>query len=354
MLDVLESRFVVAVGGVIGEGQLRELWSRCLVQRDDETGRPPHARRLVVNTDLALSRSLLHRLAFTMTDRAIEDLSGRAVILHAAGLATVDGDVTALVAASGTGKTTAASMLCRSSFGYVTDETVAVFPDLRVPAFPKPLALVDDPARPGDKVHRSPDELGLLDCPAQMRLGRVVLLDRDRQHRGDPALTRVPAADAVMDLVGHTSALTRLPRPLQALAGLATRTAGVWRLTYSEIETATRALVDLVAADTARVGTRFTPLVCEPASVERSPGTLSCAAITDGVDFDDAALLLVGATPVRLGPLARTIWRRAGTGATDRELLDAVVQEHGEHPDAQHVVADATAELLRAGALLRN
>ena len=126
MLDVLESRFVVAVGGVIGEGQLRELWSRCLVQRDDETGRPPHARRLVVNTDLALSRSLLHRLAFTMTDRAIEDLSGRAVILHAAGLATVDGDVTALVAASGTGKTTAASMLCRSSFGYVTDETVAV------------------------------------------------------------------------------------------------------------------------------------------------------------------------------------------------------------------------------------
>ena len=87
---------------------------------------------------------------------------------------TDDGGTVALVAASGTGKTTAGRVLGRR-LGYVSDETIAVEHDLTVRAYPKPLSIVVNPATPRVKHERSPDDLGLLRAAGALRrrwLGR--------------------------------------------------------------------------------------------------------------------------------------------------------------------------------------
>ena len=61
-------------------------------------------------------------------------------MLHACGVADPEGAVIALVAKSGTGKTTASSQLART-FGYITDETVAIRADGTLCRIPSPCQL---------------------------------------------------------------------------------------------------------------------------------------------------------------------------------------------------------------------
>ncbi len=149
------------------------------------------------------------------------------------------GEVIALVAGSGTGKTTAAARLTSpdagsASFGYVTDETVAVLGDGRVPPFPKPLAVIDDPGCPATKTHHGPDRLGLRHCPDDLRLHAVVLLRRDPSLRHDPVLAPLPTLAAVHELVGHTSALLRLAQPCSAWPRSSPAAPGCFTVTYAE------------------------------------------------------------------------------------------------------------------------
>ena len=63
------------------------------------------------------------------------------MMLHACGLADREtGRVVALVAASGTGRTTASTSRAKT-WGYVTDETVAIRDNVSVAPHPKPLSL---------------------------------------------------------------------------------------------------------------------------------------------------------------------------------------------------------------------
>src|SRR5690242_4779685 len=107
-------------------------------------------------------------------------------MLHAAGLASDDGGTVALVAGSGTGKTTAGRLLGRS-LGYVSDETIAVEHDLTVRPYAKPLSIVTDPTVPTGKHEESPDDLGLRPAAPVLRLAAVAVLER-RDDVGGPVL----------------------------------------------------------------------------------------------------------------------------------------------------------------------
>lgn len=303
---------------------------------------------VLADSTLPLTGEMLQRLTAHLTEVGIEHQAGRAVMLHAAGVSDASGRVLALVASSETGKTTAARLLCREGLGYVTDETVAVTPAGAVAPFAKPLTLRPDPSRPDDKVHVSPDRLGLAGAPEDLSLRGIMLLARDPTRSGHPIVTPVPPLDAAVELVAHTSCLARLRRPLQALLGLLDRAPAV-RLDYREIAECDELVRALLA----------TPVPApEPWTALESPATgpdltdvYSCAPAQDAVAVGDEALLLVRSRPVRLSPLGLTLWRTARPGASFGELLRAAVAEHGDRPDAAALVADAVERMSSAGVL---
>lgn len=172
----------------------------------------------------------LHQLSTSVTLAAIEAAAGRLWMLHAAGLADpATGAAVALVAPSGTGKTTAARTLGRS-LGYLSDETVGLTAEGEVLPHPKPLSVVTAGTL---KQQVSPEDAGLLPAPATARLRSVVLLERDGS--ATPWLEPVRTAAALPVLAEQTSYLTRLPRPLSHMAAILDRTAGVQRLHYREV-----------------------------------------------------------------------------------------------------------------------
>ena len=169
-----------------------------------------------------------YRVSRALTTSSILRRAGQCLMLHAAGVAADDGGTVALVAASGTGKTTAARLLGRS-LGYVSDETVAIEHDLTVRAHPKPLSIVVDPAEPTTKHERSPDDLGLQRAPGSLRLAAVVLLER-RADVSAPRLEPIGLIEAMGAVLPQTSALPSLDRPLDRLARVLATGHGPYRL----------------------------------------------------------------------------------------------------------------------------
>ena len=91
------------------------------------------------------------------------------------------------MAASGTGKTTAARTLGRH-LGYLTDETVSVGPDLDVLPYQKPLSVVVDPDVPFRKrQHATRTSWGCAGPSLPARLTRLVGLRRGADASGLPA-----------------------------------------------------------------------------------------------------------------------------------------------------------------------
>ncbi len=348
---------VRALGRVIDLGvrasaveRLRSQWSRCLVTdavpsdesvdlgRTDGPGYDYAAATQVVTSAL-----LLHG-----PDR---------LHLHAAGLSDAGGRVLTLVAASGTGKTTASARLGRA-LGYVTDECVSVDPEtFAVLPLPKPLAvrrpLPDDA---GHKDLLGPDQLGLAPCADDLRLGPIVLLDR-RREIATPRLERVNLTTALLELIPHTSALPRMRHPLRVLAEAVRHAGGVRRLVYADIEDALPLLHDLL--ETAPVDDLGHPITHLP-----SPGPLPDptsgpapgpppsgvlpervrrAPWTDALRVGDRVLVLIGTQPFLLSGLGAALWLAAGEAARVTVLDD--------QPDADRAIRQAAIDLLAAGLL---
>ncbi|GAA2484189.1 hypothetical protein [Terrabacter carboxydivorans] len=366
-LRVLGELVAVRFAGPAAREQVRQTWSRCVVPPPvDAAGTVPTIRS--TESDLPLTRALAHRLTHDLTDLGIDLLAGRAVLLHAAGLSRPGGEVVALVASSGTGKTTAAAALAAAGFGYVTDETVAVLEDGTVPPFPKPLSVRvpkdgplprENPEDPDEKVHVGPDALGLQRCSDELRLTGVLLLDRDPALVGRPWLERLDPLKAATALVGHTSALTRLPRPLHRLAALATCGAGVHRAHYAEARDLEPLLHALLDAPSASPPPALDLWSCDAARMpsgglgSHREGGLVRAQVADGIRTRDGAVLLVGTDPVTLSPLGLTLWDAARAPTDLAALVAAAVAEHGPHPSARELVAAAVETLLDAGVLVR-
>ncbi|WP_265443348.1 hypothetical protein [Flexivirga meconopsidis] len=344
----------------------RGQWSRCLAApgsaADDEV-RPG-------NQDDPDRRD--YSLASALTLAGIRQAAGSRLMLHACGVADrVTGDVAVLVAASGTGKTTAAHRLCSAGFGYVTDETVSIGDRLDILPYPKPLSVVIATDDPGHKSQHGPDELDLPICPPDPHATRFVLLDR-ADDAATVTLEPVPLLDGLLDLIPHTSALPAMRDPLWTLARAACDTGGVWRLRYRDIEQAAQLLRDalrqrptepaelvhLAPPDADALPDRYFRLP-PPVSEDRrrdgsqpEPQTLvRRASYTDAVGIDGEVLLLVGSSPARLSGLGATIWSHSAKEASLEELTQVCVNQHGDHPDSTELVSAAVQAMRDHGIL---
>lgn len=376
-IEVLGSVFAVDIPSADDAGRIRDQWARCMAPADAATvGDVPYGSH-----DDSDRRD--YALASSLTMAGITQAAGSRLMLHAAGVADRGtGQVAVLVAASGTGKTTAAHRLCSTEFGYVSDETVSIGADDDVLPYPKPLSVVIDGDSPQHKSQHGPDELDLQPCPAQPHAALFALLERDRDAEAEPgaapALERVPLMDGLLELIPQTSALPAMRRPLQTLAGALQRAGGVWRLRYREVEETATLLRDALRSrtpDPSRVvafepaddrSSRPTPEPTEPTQPTDSDQTSAAsdevpdlpdttcvirAPYVDAVGIEDEIVVLVGSRPARLSGLGATLWIHAAASESITRLTELCVAEHGDHPQAADLVRDAIRDLLQHSVL---
>lgn len=341
--------------------RLASQWARCQASEAAYDARPVLVELPAWSGEIDERDVIEYTLASRVTYLGIREQTGRRLMLHAAGLADPETSRTAvLVAASGTGKTTAAARLGQR-FGYVTDENVSLDADLTVLPYPKPLSVVIAAEDPLHKSQHGPDELGLLPCPPSPTAGLIVLLSRDGSV--EPVLEPVAPMDALLELIPQTSALPSLERPLQRLVELLAQTGGAGRLRYREIDAAGDLLAEALAASApVDLGARAHPPVAQPddlyGEVAAEPGgdiradaVLIRGAYVDAVEIEGEVLVLVGATPVRLSGLGASLWLASAEPQSLGDLVEVCRVEHGEHPDAESLVRDAVQSLQSYGLL---
>jgi hypothetical protein len=186
----------------------------------------------------------LSEITRVITGALIRAQAGRLLMFHAGAVAHPRSGASLVFAApGGTGKTTLARKLSRH-YGYLSDETVAISPDGLIHPYPKPLSL-RIAGTSAHKDERSPDAAGLLPAPPAPRLARLVLLRRD--HRATtPRVEEPRLLDALARLIPESSSLSKLPRPLQLLAGLIERTGPIQAWTYAESDDLKDLVTDLL------------------------------------------------------------------------------------------------------------
>lgn len=262
--------------------------------------------------------ALAESLASRLTVDAIRENAGELMMLHACGVASPDtGAVVALVAKSATGRTAAASVLART-YGYITDEIVAIQPDGSVVPYPKPLSLEQETGADREtgapERQVGPDQLGLRPAPPRPFLRSIVLLDRvDSAQPGDleqgrpgPVLRQVPMADALVALIPDSPSQAEMDEPLQSLCRLIDFVGGVWQVTYSEAADLPQVLEPLFRKRR-RTKPGWAAAGFEAVSESIRDGWLRRAAPKDAVTVDGDLLLMVDAGIVRIsgiGPAA--------------------------------------------------
>ncbi|BCW20206.1 hypothetical protein NtRootA9_29140 [Arthrobacter sp. NtRootA9] len=372
-LDILGVQFTVRWGAGVTAAQRESMslaWSRCAgVQGQapappaEDDGTSPFTASVAFRTltddggVFRLRAASFEELAESLTSRltltAILANAGSLTMLHACGVADPEtGAVVALVAKSGTGKTTASSVLARQ-YGYVTDETVAIRPDGSVIPYPKPLSVKQAPGLPKQQV--GPDALGLLEAPARLHLQSIVLLDRvECSEPVVPVLSKVTLADAVLALIPDSSSQAAIAQPLQSLCRLIDAAGGVWQVTYSEARDLPAALEPLFRPAPAPAQ-EWTPLPPGNGSDSRIPdGAVRRAACTDAVTIGDDLLLVLEGAVVRLGGIGPAVWAAAGNPISLDHLTRAVREVHGAPQGHQAAVVRAVEQLTAAGILQRS
>lgn len=204
-------------------GPVRAAWRDALTDDD-----PTTAEVVAVGTDI---ESALHHLSPAVTTAAIDTRAGQLVMLHAAALADPGtGRTAVLVAASGTGKTTA-SVTLGKKFAYLTDETSAITPDGVVLPYRKPLSII---AGGHVKQQIAPSELGLLATERECRLAALLVIERDPQHQGEPIVEQLETVDAIAAIAPQSSYLPSMDKPLHRLAELIHLVGGARHVQYAE------------------------------------------------------------------------------------------------------------------------
>ncbi|MBS1699368.1 MAG: hypothetical protein JST25_13310 [Actinobacteria bacterium] len=350
--------------------RLRELWKRSV---DDSAGpvdvrfRPapsPGASATVLTPWVPDESDGSFPYAFSraVTQAAIDRHAGSALLFHAAGLTSADGQRgVVLVAASGTGKSTAASRLGQH-LGYLSDELVMLDAQQRLQGLPKPLSIVV-PGFPGSKDELSPDELGLGPTPgAPPLLSALVCLSRS-PDAGAPHLQAITMHDLIAETVSQTSSLWRVDHPLQQLALAAEKAGGPYRLHYSEIAEAEPLLLELFDRPDAgaRAWVAHTPgenqrwTARDPGAVGDAQGLDGVYVVrapwTDAIEHDGEVSILAGQNFTRIAGIAATIWLSSAVATGFTELLTELTREHGEHSAAAELLRAALIELANRGVI---
>lgn len=297
-------------------------------------------------------------LAPAITFAALEESRGGLLMLHAAGLAHPSTGRTALlVGASGAGKSTACRALGRQ-FAYVSDETIALTPDLEILDYPKPLSLFPEGRRWG-KEQRGPSQLGLLARTTAVSVGAVVILTRDEAAPSPPEVTDLSVVDAVALMAEQSSYLGELSDPLHCLARVANSAGALVRVRYRDAtelaplleEFLTRRTIDLGADEVTP------PNIDDLASDSIGWGrTVARRPVLDFFSQDGLGVaMLADGRVLSLSPLAtRLMTLLDGASSTVPELTDALVEEFGapsDEPEPVRLVDDLVATLIGDGLL---
>jgi hypothetical protein len=372
-LEVLGRQFTVRWGHAVTWQQRESMssaWARCASSREpvlpplpmEPTDSLPFTASVICRSvkhdggtfhvRAASFAELAENLTSRLTVEAILANAGALTMLHACGVADpATGAVVALVAKSGTGKTTAASVLART-YGYVTDETVAIRSDGSVVPYPKPLSVKQGPGTPKRQV--GPGELGLQPAPAQPFIQSIVLLHRVQNDCPTaPVLERVPLADAVLSLIPDSSSQGDIQEPLQSLCRLIDSVGGVWQVTYSEAADLPAALDPLFRTELHKEHG------AEPAweaAGDTQPGLipdgyLRRAAAKDAVAIGDDLLVMLDNQIVRLRGIGPAIWETSASSLRPDQLAEAVGEVHGTPEGYRDAVATATQQLIAASVL---
>jgi hypothetical protein len=188
--------------------------------------------------------SALHHLSPAVTTTAIAARAGQLVMLHAAALADPEtGRTAVLVAASGTGKTTA-SVTLGKTFAYLTDETAAITRDGVVIPYRKPLSIIDGGHL---KKQIAPSTLGLRTTGRDGRLAALLVIERDPDHEGEPVVTKLDTVDAIAAIAPQSSYLPSMDKPLHRLAELIHLVGGAQHVRYAESADLAQVLTELLA-----------------------------------------------------------------------------------------------------------
>jgi hypothetical protein len=370
-LEVLGQRFVVRWGRAVTWQQraaMSSAWARCASSQmpllpsepmEPTCGRPFTAS--VTCTSMKYDAGTFHieaasfeELAENLTSRltvcAILANAGELTMLHACGVADPGtGAVVALVAKSGTGKTTAASVLART-YGYVTDETVAIAWDGSVVPYPKPLSVKQGAGAPKRQI--GPDEYGLQPAPAMPFIQSILLLNRVQGTRPvAPVLESVPLAEALLALIPESSSQAKVVDPLQSLCRLIESVGGVLRVTYSEAADLPAALQPLFRLQ-ARSGTEWEPVAAEVAQRAQVPAdSIQRKAPRDAVAIGDDLLLMLDNEIVHLSGIGPAVWEACAGPVGLDEVTEHVGNVHGE-PDGYRTAVAAAVEQLIAKSIL--
>ena len=356
VIDAFGARWTFDVSGLddhLAE-QLLHLWDRALVEPAGDEAPPSFVVRRTqqgwVEVDgreqATDDQDVPYLVSRCLTIASIRRRSGSCVMLHAAGLATDDGGTVALVAGSGTGKTTAGRLLGRS-LGYVSDETLTIEHDLTVRPYPKPLSIVTDPTVPSGKHEESPDDLGLRRAAPDLRLAAVAVLER-RDDADGPVLEPIGLVEAMNLVLPQSSALPSVDRPLDRLARVLGIGHGPYRLTYRDIEDCVGLVTDLAHVGRGHAIGDVTWTWFDghdhtgpetPVPDDLGPSTVVArTSFGDAVMSDGIVLLLREWVPITLPGLAASMWLAADRPVAVSDLVAVAEDELGPHPDAEGIV----------------
>lgn len=274
------------------------------------------------------------QLTVQVTLQVLKHYSGDAHLLHAAVL----GDpqtrrAFALVAASGTGKTTASKVLGRK-LAYLSDETAVIRYDRSLVPYLKPLSIIENKDEP--KRQYSPLDLGLEAVdPADdsYQLEHIIILNRVETPQA-PELSRIPLDKALFRLVAQSSGVQRSSTGLGDLTQLINEVGGILMLTYSEVSETVNLLEDVL-------GERY----CVPreyvefehqrsqrrGSIRWTPGQreLVRSAETEGLTFENRYYLTTGGRLSEVSVVAWDLWCTAEAPMSPDSLFEQMSQMYG-------------------------
>lgn len=366
VLEVAGLRITLRVPAELAR-QLEPLWEHLRVQEEPGAGsillefdyeKDPARQHL---TPVNRHPSASYVLSGRVTREVIRSLLGQRLLLHAGAVEHQDLGTVVMVGASGAGKSTATTRLGQAGL-YLTDELTILDPhSFAITPYPKPIS--KHPAGETSKTDIALAELGLVVGIGGAAPQMVVFLERDAALApGEGTARRIPLADALLRLIGQSSSLWKVPGGLAALAELITSTGGGLAVSYAEADE----LESILRAAPAPVQETYEVLdrgdgeqLLGMASEQRGDAsgleTFCAAPFAQSLALEDGVLVIGERQAVHLPGLTGVVWEllRESTGLTEAQLMQRLIEEHGEHPDAARWLQDALARLLNQGWALR-
>lgn len=319
--------------------RVRAAWCDAMLEPAQE------ADTSVILSSQGAEDSILEQISVDVTLAALHYRRGELLMFHAAGVADPTGQVIAFVGPSGRGKTTLSRHLAQT-YGYVSDETVAIDSSLTVFPYRKPLSVIRE-GQPKDQV--APSVFGLQPLPAApLALRALVVLDR-ADDPCEPRIERMLFTDAVQEVLPQMSYFPELEAPFAQLATVVEAVGGVLKLTYSEateVLPVIRAVFDgNVAPADSGPGERL--VACEP----HPSADLRIGAIDDAFDTGDEVVVMANRVVHVLDGIAPEIWRGLSAGQGLAQVTESVVEVFGAPPegDPTELVRAAISELAAKG-----